>query len=300
MKNVVLRLCLLTGIFSLTLILFQSQIANHDPVLCYKSPAPLLPSACPDPQLWSHQNVRDWLSWALREFSLDGISLNKFAAFDGPAICQLTQQQLVALSPPYVGDILYRHLQDLKRAASIDDCLSFGALLATDDIAKAADFVSDFDLPDVDAMNVDVSPAAASHWQVPDGRVAQAQPALNPAPLPPAAAAAAGAAAEPRVECLQRLSHGTRTPSVSSLSSGSSAQSTCSASPFASPVHSPCPSPPHPTTTGSSPQPSSPSLGSQETMDTDSQSSPLAPVHGACNGGKSSELLIMRAQNRMI
>uniref|UniRef100_A0A5S6QFX5 ETS domain-containing protein n=1 Tax=Trichuris muris TaxID=70415 RepID=A0A5S6QFX5_TRIMR len=70
-----------------------------------------------NPVLWSPHQVRQWLFWAIREFSLNGVVIEHYA-LDGRELCSLTREEFLNRSPPFVGDILWEHLDTMQK-----DCL---------------------------------------------------------------------------------------------------------------------------------------------------------------------------------
>lgn len=71
-----------------------------------------------DPRLWGRQQVGSWLAWAIREFSLQGPSIDTFVrglAITGREVCAMTKDQFLARAPPFMGDILWAHLEILQR-----------------------------------------------------------------------------------------------------------------------------------------------------------------------------------------
>ena len=71
-----------------------------------------------DPRLWSEAQVSSWLAWAIREFSLQGPHCDSFVAglnMSGQQMCQITKEQFLARAPPFMGDILWAHLEILQK-----------------------------------------------------------------------------------------------------------------------------------------------------------------------------------------
>jgi c-ets proto-oncogene protein len=63
---------------------------------------------------WSETNVAQWLLWATREFSLEGLRPENLL-MSGKDICALGREKFLSLTPPYMGDILWEHLDILQR-----------------------------------------------------------------------------------------------------------------------------------------------------------------------------------------
>ncbi|XP_042907157.1 protein C-ets-1 isoform X2 [Parasteatoda tepidariorum] len=73
-----------------------------------------------DPRLWKEMDVAHWLNWATREFSLEGTSLPNFN-MSGKEMCALSKEAFLARSPPFMGDILFEHLDILQKDVEKDD-----------------------------------------------------------------------------------------------------------------------------------------------------------------------------------
>lgn len=67
-----------------------------------------------DPQQWTETHVRDWVMWAVNEFSLKGVDFQKFC-MNGAALCALGKDCFIELAPDFVGDILWEHLEMLQK-----------------------------------------------------------------------------------------------------------------------------------------------------------------------------------------
>lgn len=70
-----------------------------------------------DPQQWTETHVRDWVMWAVNEFSLKGVEFQKFC-MNGAALCALGKECFLELAPDFVGDILWEHLEILQKGES--------------------------------------------------------------------------------------------------------------------------------------------------------------------------------------
>lgn len=75
---------------------------------------PLCFSYSPDPREWNETAVEHWLSWAIREFSLEGVKLQQFC-MRGKDICAMGKEAFLARAPPFMGDILWEHLEILQK-----------------------------------------------------------------------------------------------------------------------------------------------------------------------------------------
>ncbi|KAH9504567.1 Protein C-ets-2 [Bulinus truncatus] len=67
-----------------------------------------------DPSQWPRSHVRLWLQWFSQEFSLEGILMDNFE-MDGQALCSMGKKDFLELCPPYVGDIIWEHLDEMKK-----------------------------------------------------------------------------------------------------------------------------------------------------------------------------------------
>lgn len=55
-----------------------------------------------------------WLNWAIREFSLEGVVLQHFR-MRGRDMCAMGKENFLARTPPFMGDILWEHLEILQK-----------------------------------------------------------------------------------------------------------------------------------------------------------------------------------------
>ncbi|XP_029636562.1 protein C-ets-1 isoform X3 [Octopus sinensis] len=67
-----------------------------------------------DPVQWNKINVMQWLEWVRQEYALNGIRTDRFN-MTGKEMCQLGKDAFLERAPPYVGDILWEHLEVMKR-----------------------------------------------------------------------------------------------------------------------------------------------------------------------------------------
>uniref|UniRef100_T1J9J7 ETS domain-containing protein n=1 Tax=Strigamia maritima TaxID=126957 RepID=T1J9J7_STRMM len=67
-----------------------------------------------DPRLWTEQDVTSWLCWVIREFSLEGVNLQHFV-MKGKDMCALGKEAFLDRAPPFMGDILWEHLDILQK-----------------------------------------------------------------------------------------------------------------------------------------------------------------------------------------
>lgn len=78
----------------------------------------LLCSLPADPRQWTETHVRDWVMWAVNEFSLKGVDFQKFC-MNGAALCALGKDCFLELAPDFVGDILWEHLEILQKGTCV-------------------------------------------------------------------------------------------------------------------------------------------------------------------------------------
>ncbi|XP_051542138.1 transcriptional regulator Erg-like isoform X1 [Myxocyprinus asiaticus] len=67
-----------------------------------------------DPTLWSSDHVRQWLEWAVKEYSLPQVNVSLFHSVDGKELCKMTKDDVQRLTSSYTADILLSHLQYLR------------------------------------------------------------------------------------------------------------------------------------------------------------------------------------------
>ncbi|XP_064618344.1 protein C-ets-1-like [Liolophura sinensis] len=69
-----------------------------------------------DPAQWEVGHVIQWLNWAIREFTLEGVVVANFA-MKGKDLCKLTKEEFLNRAPPFIGEILWEHLDVLQKDA---------------------------------------------------------------------------------------------------------------------------------------------------------------------------------------
>lgn len=67
-----------------------------------------------DPMCWTKEHVQQWILWAIKEFSLKDIDVEKFD-MEGRDLCRLKREDFMKLAPAYNGDILMAHLCVLRK-----------------------------------------------------------------------------------------------------------------------------------------------------------------------------------------
>jgi c-ets proto-oncogene protein len=71
-----------------------------------------------DPRHWTEEHVAHWLSWAIREFSLQGPHIDTFVSslrMGGKQVCSMSKEEFISRAPPFMGDILWAHLEILQK-----------------------------------------------------------------------------------------------------------------------------------------------------------------------------------------
>ncbi|XP_012563171.1 transcriptional regulator ERG-like isoform X2 [Hydra vulgaris] len=68
-----------------------------------------------DPMCWTNEHVRQWVQWAIKEFSLKEVNIDAFT-MTGQLLCKFTREEFLRLAPAYNGDILMAHLCVLRKA----------------------------------------------------------------------------------------------------------------------------------------------------------------------------------------
>lgn len=76
-----------------------------------------------DPRQWTENHVAHWLQWAIKEFSLEYLSLDQFR-LKGKDICIMGKDAFAARAPAFVGDILWEHLELLQKDVEKERSLS--------------------------------------------------------------------------------------------------------------------------------------------------------------------------------
>ncbi|BES90195.1 Sterile alpha motif (SAM)/Pointed domain [Nesidiocoris tenuis] len=67
-----------------------------------------------DPRQWNETQVAHWLNWAIREFSLEGVKPQQFG-MRGKDVCAMGKEAFLTRAPPFMGDILWEHLEILQK-----------------------------------------------------------------------------------------------------------------------------------------------------------------------------------------
>uniref|UniRef100_H2ZYE4 Fli-1 proto-oncogene, ETS transcription factor-related sequence n=1 Tax=Latimeria chalumnae TaxID=7897 RepID=H2ZYE4_LATCH len=70
-----------------------------------------------DPNVWTHIHVRQWVDWAVKEYSLSDIDVSSFQSIDGKELCKMTKKDFMRLTTPYNTDILVSHLNYLQQSS---------------------------------------------------------------------------------------------------------------------------------------------------------------------------------------
>ncbi|RWS31863.1 Transforming protein p54/c-ets-1-like protein [Leptotrombidium deliense] len=75
-----------------------------------------------DPRHWAETDVQHWLNWVIRQFSLEGVNAQNFT-MKGKDMCALGKDSFLARTPPFMGDILWEHLDILLKEAEKEKTL---------------------------------------------------------------------------------------------------------------------------------------------------------------------------------
>ena len=70
-----------------------------------------------DPCRWAECQVVAWVLWAIKEFSLEGVAVNNFR-ITGHDLCALPKIDFLSRAPPFMGDILWEHIDMLRKGGS--------------------------------------------------------------------------------------------------------------------------------------------------------------------------------------
>nr|WKN12647.1 Fli1b [Photocorynus spiniceps] len=70
----------------------------------------------PAPEVWTHDHVRQWLDWAIKEYVLEEVDVMLFQTLDGKALCKMTKDDMMRLTSAYNADILLSHLNYLRQS----------------------------------------------------------------------------------------------------------------------------------------------------------------------------------------
>lgn len=73
-------------------------------------------SLCADPTLWTAEHVRQWLEWAVKEYTLLEVDISLFHNIDGKELCKMTKEDFQRLTPTYSAEILLSHLHYLRES----------------------------------------------------------------------------------------------------------------------------------------------------------------------------------------
>lgn len=82
----------------------------------YQSLFLLLFLLVPDPEVWTQDHVRQWLDWAIKEYSLEEVDIMHFHTLEGKALCKMTKEDMMRLTSAYNTDILLGHLNYLRQS----------------------------------------------------------------------------------------------------------------------------------------------------------------------------------------
>ena len=66
-----------------------------------------------DPRDWCPESVKRWARWIAQEFSIPALDESNFN-ITGVFLCSLRKDEFLKLCPPFVGEILWEHLDRLQ------------------------------------------------------------------------------------------------------------------------------------------------------------------------------------------
>uniref|UniRef100_A0A6J0V7T5 Retroviral integration site protein Fli-1 homolog isoform X4 n=1 Tax=Pogona vitticeps TaxID=103695 RepID=A0A6J0V7T5_9SAUR len=70
-----------------------------------------------DPSVWTHEHVRQWLDWAVKEYGLLDVETSLFQHIDGKELCKLGKEGFLRLTSSYNADVLLSHLSYLRQSS---------------------------------------------------------------------------------------------------------------------------------------------------------------------------------------
>lgn len=62
--------------------------------------------------------MQQWLAWSSAELSLHGIDVSMWTV-KGSQLCKMERDEFTSRCPPFVGDILWEHLDMLKKGVAL-------------------------------------------------------------------------------------------------------------------------------------------------------------------------------------
>ncbi|KAJ8280366.1 hypothetical protein GJAV_G00053690 [Gymnothorax javanicus] len=71
-----------------------------------------------DPSIWSHDHVRQWLDWAIKEYGLLEVDTMLFQNTDGKQLCKMSKEDFLRLTSIYNTEVLFSHLNYLRESNS--------------------------------------------------------------------------------------------------------------------------------------------------------------------------------------
>uniref|UniRef100_H2YZV4 ETS domain-containing protein n=1 Tax=Ciona savignyi TaxID=51511 RepID=H2YZV4_CIOSA len=72
-----------------------------------------------DPKRWTAPQVKTWARWIAQEFSIPSLDESNFC-IPGSMMCSLRKESFLHLCPPFVGEILWEHLDRLQSESGND------------------------------------------------------------------------------------------------------------------------------------------------------------------------------------
>ncbi|XP_043936687.1 Friend leukemia integration 1 transcription factor-like isoform X2 [Protopterus annectens] len=68
-----------------------------------------------DPGVWTHDHVRQWVEWAIKEYTLTDVDVSLFQSIDGKELCKMTKEDFLHITSSYNTEILLSHLSYLRQ-----------------------------------------------------------------------------------------------------------------------------------------------------------------------------------------
>ncbi|XP_046659039.1 ETS-like protein pointed isoform X3 [Homalodisca vitripennis] len=115
-----------------------------------------------DPRQWTENHVAHWLSWAIREFSLEGVQLHQFF-MRGKDILAMGKDVFLAKAPAFTGDILWEHLEMLQKEVEKERSMSLentpSTLYDSVCVPDLSDFLGNYNSQNAASQDLKPSPA---------------------------------------------------------------------------------------------------------------------------------------------
>lgn len=127
-----------------------------------------------DPNQWTEVHVNHWITWAIREFNLVGVSPDSFN-ITGKELCEMQHADFVHRVPHDKGDVFWTHLELLRKCKFVGQ--SHGAV--TRYLRHLASQNTCYMLPSVSAVVQQPTPMAVHTVTVSTGELGRSQPKVG-------------------------------------------------------------------------------------------------------------------------